>query len=267
MKAIGMVSAAVLILLLGAIPARSWVAAQQEESKPAEQPAHEANPSKPSPAKLGSKPAVHEQQKQERDNARHTQQAQEKQVQEQAKHAQDEAKHAQKAQEKQVQEQSKRTQDEAKRVQQDQQKNQQKQAQEQAKQAQEQSKRAQKDDAKRAQDDAKRNHQEQQHEATHQQQAQASPARGDQHGDRSARIPDDRFRAHFGHEHRFAINHPVFVAGRPRFQYGGYWFEILDPWPADWSYSDECYIDYVDDGYYLFDPLHPGFRIAVVIAM
>ncbi|HEY1800526.1 MAG TPA: hypothetical protein VGG46_06275 [Terriglobales bacterium] len=59
------------------------------------------------------------------------------------------------------------------------------------------------------------------------------------------------------------MGHPVIVDNQPRFQYSGYWFAFAQPWPVDWSYDDDCYIDYVDDGYYLFDPVHPGIRIAV----
>jgi hypothetical protein len=92
-------------------------------------------------------------------------------------------------------------------------------------------------------------------------------ARNDHHGDanRGARIPDDRFHANFGREHRFAVNRPVIVENRPRFQYSGFWFELSDPWPSDWAYSDECYIDFVDDQYFLFDPVHPGVRIAIFV--
>lgn len=84
-------------------------------------------------------------------------------------------------------------------------------------------------------------------------------------GNRGGRIPDDRFREHFGREHRFHVGHPTIVVGRPRFQYASYWFEIVEPWPAGWSYDDDCYIDYVDDGYWLFDPLYPGVRVAIVV--
>jgi len=80
------------------------------------------------------------------------------------------------------------------------------------------------------------------------------------------RIPEDRFHAHFGRDHHFRIGHPTFVAGRPRFQYSGYWFQLLSPWPAVWSYDDDCYIDYLDGEYWLFDPMHPGMRIEVEIA-
>ena len=79
------------------------------------------------------------------------------------------------------------------------------------------------------------------------------------------RIPDDKFRTHFGREHHFRVSQPVIVENRPRFQYSGYWFEFVDAWPADWSYSDDCYIDYLDGQYFLFDALHPGVRLAVVV--
>jgi hypothetical protein len=86
-------------------------------------------------------------------------------------------------------------------------------------------------------------------------------------GGKGGRIPDDKFRAQFGREHKFRMSRPTIVEGQPRFQYGGYWFVIVDPWPAVWLYTDECYIDYVDDQYYLFDVLHPGVGIVVTVVM
>ena len=83
----------------------------------------------------------------------------------------------------------------------------------------------------------------------------------------SAHIPDDKFRSHFGRSHKIVINQPVVVEGQPRFQTGGYWFVISDPWPEGWAYTDDCYIDYVDGEYFLFDLLHPGVRIALVVVM
>jgi hypothetical protein len=91
----------------------------------------------------------------------------------------------------------------------------------------------------------------------------AEPARNG--GSGKGHIPDDKFRSHFGREHTFRVSRPVVVEGRPRFQYSGYWFEFVNPWPQGWSYDDDCYIDYVDDGYYLFDPRHPGVSILVVV--
>jgi hypothetical protein len=84
---------------------------------------------------------------------------------------------------------------------------------------------------------------------------------------RSGRIPDDRFRAQFGRGHTFRAQRPVVVEGEPRFEYGGYTFVLVDPWPEDWAYTDDCYIDYVDGGYFLYDMLHPGMRIALFVVM
>ena len=87
----------------------------------------------------------------------------------------------------------------------------------------------------------------------------------ERHDEHARRIDDEHFKAHFGHEHHFAIRHVEVVGGRPHFAYGGYNFEIAQPWPGGWSYNDNCYIDYVDGGYYLFNLKHPGVRIAVTV--
>ncbi|HWY55550.1 MAG TPA: hypothetical protein VNZ03_13855 [Terriglobales bacterium] len=76
-------------------------------------------------------------------------------------------------------------------------------------------------------------------------------------------IPDDRFRANFGREHTFRVGQPVIVEGSPRFQFGGYWFVIAQPWPVGWAYSDPVYVDYLDDQYFLLSPVHPGVQIAI----
>jgi hypothetical protein len=83
----------------------------------------------------------------------------------------------------------------------------------------------------------------------------------------SGRIPDKDFKAHFGKQHTFVVNQPVIVQGQPRFQYSGYWFVISDPWPVGWAYTDSCYIDYIDGEYFLFDLLHPGVQIALVVVV
>jgi hypothetical protein len=79
------------------------------------------------------------------------------------------------------------------------------------------------------------------------------------------RIPDDRFRQNFGREHVTIINRPVIVEGRPSFQFGGYWFGISTGWPVDWAYTDQVYVDYIDGEYFLFDVLHPGVRVALIV--
>jgi len=85
------------------------------------------------------------------------------------------------------------------------------------------------------------------------------------HDEHARRIDDAHFRQHFGHDHHFAIRHVTIVEGRPHFAYGGYNFEIAQPWPGGWSYNDNCYIDFVDGGYFLFNLRHPGVRIAVTV--
>ena len=81
------------------------------------------------------------------------------------------------------------------------------------------------------------------------------------------RIPDDKFRSHFGRQHTFKVQKTVIVEGQPRFQYGGYWFALSNPWPGDWAYTDDCYIDYIDGEYVLIDLLHPGTQIAVIVVV
>ena len=83
------------------------------------------------------------------------------------------------------------------------------------------------------------------------------------------RVPDDRFRGYYGQDHGFRIySLPVmYVSGHRRFQYGGYWFGLVDPWPeywsSDWYDSDDVYVDYYGDGYYLYNRRYPGDRIAI----
>ncbi len=96
----------------------------------------------------------------------------------------------------------------------------------------------------------------------HQEQSGGKAPMAAKHG---ARIPQEKFRAHFGREHTFVINRPVIIEGVPRFQVSGFWFEIIDPWPVGWLYTDPCYIDFVDDTYFLINPLHPGVRVAIFV--
>jgi hypothetical protein len=91
-------------------------------------------------------------------------------------------------------------------------------------------------------------------------------------GYRGYRIPDDRFRARFGHGHWFRVRSaPILVVGGyPRFQYGGFWFSVVDPWPEYWERTwyetDDVYVDYVNDGYYMYNRRHPGVGIAVNVS-
>jgi hypothetical protein len=86
-------------------------------------------------------------------------------------------------------------------------------------------------------------------------------------GKRGGHIPDDRFHANFGRQHTFTIGQPVIVEGSPRFQYGGYWFLIAQPWPVGWAYTDPVYVDYIDDEYFLLSPVHPGVQIVINVIL
>lgn len=87
------------------------------------------------------------------------------------------------------------------------------------------------------------------------------------------RIPEDRYRGYFGPEHSFRISGQPFAVydGYPRFQYEGYWITLLDPWPEywsnDWYDNDDVYVDYRDDGYYMYDRRYPNIAIAISISM
>ncbi len=83
----------------------------------------------------------------------------------------------------------------------------------------------------------------------------------------SARIPDDRFRANFGREHVFVISQPEMVGGYSRFQYGGFWFGFVQPWPEGWYYTDDVYVDYIDGEYYLYNPYYPDARVSISVVL
>jgi hypothetical protein len=85
-------------------------------------------------------------------------------------------------------------------------------------------------------------------------------------GQQGQKIPDDKFRSHFGRQHTFRVQTTV-VEGQPRFQYGGYWFALANPWPEDWAYTDDCYVDYIDGEYVLIDLRHPGVEIPVIVVV
>lgn len=94
--------------------------------------------------------------------------------------------------------------------------------------------------------------------------------RGGYHG---YRIPDNRFRGYFGQDHGFRISGLPFlvVRGYPRFRYHGYWLSAVDPWPEywgnEWYDNDDVYVNYVDNGYYLYNRRYPNVGIAISISM
>jgi hypothetical protein len=105
--------------------------------------------------------------------------------------------------------------------------------------------------------------QEQQHGQPQHGQQQAS--RGSKTAGAHGSIPEARFRSSFGSGHTFHVNRSQFANGGGRFQYGGFWFNVLNPWPVGWLYTDAVYVDYLNGGYFLCDPVHPGVYISINI--
>jgi hypothetical protein len=79
------------------------------------------------------------------------------------------------------------------------------------------------------------------------------------------RIPDAQFRASFGRGHTFHVSRSDFAGGSRRFQYGGFWFAMVNPWPVGWLYTDSVYVDYMNGGYFLCDPFHPGVYLSITV--
>jgi hypothetical protein len=86
---------------------------------------------------------------------------------------------------------------------------------------------------------------------------------------KSAHIPDPKFKANFGRQHAFKVNQVIttttIVPNQTQFVYSGYTFIFLDPWPAGWLFADDCYVDFIDDEYFLIDVFHPGVRVALFV--
>jgi hypothetical protein len=80
------------------------------------------------------------------------------------------------------------------------------------------------------------------------------------------RIPDDRFRANFGREHRFHVSQADYSRDR-RFQYGGYWFGFIEPWPSNWLYTQDVFVVEINGIYYLCNATYPGVNVAISVTM
>jgi len=82
---------------------------------------------------------------------------------------------------------------------------------------------------------------------------------------RASRIPDDRYKANFGSEHRFRVTQSNYSSGR--FQYGGYWFGFGGAWPSNWLYTQDVYVIEIDGMYYLCNPMYPGVNLAINVTL
>jgi hypothetical protein len=238
-KSVRIIATSALFLLLGwVVPAKS-LQEQQDHSKEQEKQQEQAKPAEKEPPKA---------EKQDKPQAK-------KQQDQEHQHQQQQAKAKQNEQQKQ-QDNSKKEQQ----IAQDQQDQQQAHRNNSAKQEQQQIK----------------GQQQQQKQAGYSQPPQRTQAAKDRQRAQpeirlstrtSERIPDAHFRSDFGREHRFRIGSPVLVGGYSRFQYGGYWFGFVERWPLGWYYTDDVYIDYVDGGYYMYNPYYPGARFAISVVI
>jgi hypothetical protein len=96
----------------------------------------------------------------------------------------------------------------------------------------------------------------------HTQPAKPEPQAQRASGNRGGRIPDDRFKASFGREHRFRVSQADYSRDH-RFQYGGYWFGFVDPWPSNWLYTQDVFVVEINGVYYLCNPTYPGVNVAL----
>jgi uncharacterized protein involved in copper resistance len=110
---------------------------------------------------------------------------------------------------------------------------------------------------KQQQKDAEKQQQQQEKQAKKQSSQQSTATASN-----AKRIPPQKYQASFGSNHHFKVHQ--LVDGR-RFQYSGYWFQIVEVWPVGWSYTDDCYIAEDGDDYYLYDVNYPTVRVLVVV--
>ncbi|MGA8144576.1 MAG: hypothetical protein WB987_11860 [Candidatus Acidiferrales bacterium] len=246
MKALGVLSTTALFLLLGAIvPAYAQEEHHEQEAKPEKQ--QQAKPAKQEEAKPAKQEerAKPEKQQEQAKPAKQEEQAKGQQEQQQ-KHEQEQAKSTKQQEQKQAkgqQEQQAKQQEQAKSEKQQQTK--------QVKQ-EERGNNARRQHAQRTPDEEKR-------------QRAVPTLRLSVRNE--GRIPDDRFRSNFGRGHEFRIGSPRLVDGYSRFQYGGFWFGFVQPWPVAWYYTDDVYVDFIDGGYYLCNPYYPDERVSIVVVM
>src|ERR1035437_540157 len=116
---------------------------------------------------------------------------------------------------------------------------------------------------KSAQQDKNTNQEEKNAQQEEKNAQQARPAQPAQHAG-GGRIPDDRYKANFGQEHRFRVSQADYSRDR-RFQYGGYWFGFVDPWPSNWLYTQDVFVVEINGVYYLCNPMYPGVNITLSV--
>jgi hypothetical protein len=92
---------------------------------------------------------------------------------------------------------------------------------------------------------------------------EAKPGKQEEHArsNGGGRIPEDRYKANFGRDHRFRVTESNYHDRR--FQYGGYSFGFVDAWPSNWLYTQEVFVVEIDGVYYLCNASYPGVNLAL----
>jgi len=80
-------------------------------------------------------------------------------------------------------------------------------------------------------------------------------------GNGGGRIPADKFKANFGQQHTFRVSQSDY--SNHRFQYGGYAFGFVDPWPSNWLYTQNVYVIEINGVYYLCNASFPGVNLTL----
>src|SRR5271157_2419087 len=237
MKAFATLGTAVLFLSLGTI-VPAFAQHEQEEARPEQEHAQQQNQNKQAQQQQAkqqnqNEQAQQQQAKQQNQNEQAQQQNQNKQAQQQQANQQN--------QNKQQQQQQAKQQNQNKQAQQQQAKQQNQNEQQQAQQQGVQQPAQHTQEQQRVQQAAWQGHRSQNWQSDHRTWQQ----RGGYNG---YRIPDNRYNGYFGPDHGFVIySQPYMVVGGfPRFQYSGYWFTLVDPWPSywanNWYQTDNVYV-------------------------
>jgi hypothetical protein len=93
--------------------------------------------------------------------------------------------------------------------------------------------------------------------------AQQQHAQPEQHG--GGRIPDDRYKANFGRDHRFRVSQGDY--SNRRFQYGGYSFGFVGAWPSNWLYTQDVFVVEINGVYYLCNATYPGVNLELSVTL
>jgi hypothetical protein len=111
----------------------------------------------------------------------------------------------------------------------------------------------------------KNNKEEKNTQEQHAQETKSGNQQDHARGNGGGQIPQDRYKAHFGSDHRFRVTESNY---RDRhFQYGGYSFGFVDAWPSNWLYTQEVFVVEINGVYYLCNASYPGVNLALSIEL